>query len=371
MRKFLIAFFIFGYIFNAYCQKTNIYYGPYGIKKSYSLKEYRKYVGDTVLYMINNGVFNNDKTLRFSDLKHKISNIDDNEYVIKKAYFYANRVSFLLKQVNGNKKVKISAYPYKMKNKYVISDTSTLPLFLIKKFKNDASKYIGRIYSHEKLKHKFECVDILLQPLGNMFYVLKNTTTGEKVITTIHDGIPTCFNKYLEGHYISPLYFVEKPANEKIRYGETKIIVGDSITKYSYIDNFVDITIACEGIGFVFNIKNTSDNTIKIIWDEASFVHFDGSSFKVIHGGIDASKLDAIQPPSVIIKNASMEDYAIPICNMQKNGKAKSMFTVLDKVNEGFLRLMLPIQIKDVINEYVFVFRVKWEYDYPEMINNM
>lgn len=25
MRKFLIAFFIFGYIFNAYCQKTNIY----------------------------------------------------------------------------------------------------------------------------------------------------------------------------------------------------------------------------------------------------------------------------------------------------------------------------------------------------------
>ncbi len=32
---------------------------------------------------------------------------------------------------------------------------------------------------------------------------------------------------------------------------------------------------------------------------------------------------------------------------------------------------MLPIQIKDVINEYVFVFRVKWEYNYPEMINNI
>lgn len=32
------------------------------------------------------------------------------------------------------------------------------------------------------------------------------------------------------------------------------------------------------------------------------------------------------------------------------------------------IRLMLPIQVKDVINEYVFVFNVQWKYDHPEFL---
>lgn len=36
----------------------------------------------------------------------------------------------------------------------------------------------------------------------------------------------------------------------------------------------------------------------------------------------------------------------------------------------GQLRLMLPIQVKDVVNEYTFVFDVKYVYDHPERLKD-
>ena len=35
----------------------------------------------------------------------------------------------------------------------------------------------------------------------------------------------------------------------------------------------------------------------------------------------------------------------------------------------GEIRLMLPIQVKDVVNEYTFVFKVYYTYDHPELLN--
>ena len=34
------------------------------------------------------------------------------------------------------------------------------------------------------------------------------------------------------------------------------------------------------------------------------------------------------------------------------------------------VRLMLPIQIRDVINEYTFIFKVYYTYDHPELLKN-
>lgn len=35
----------------------------------------------------------------------------------------------------------------------------------------------------------------------------------------------------------------------------------------------------------------------------------------------------------------------------------------------GVIQLMLPIQIKNVVNEYTFVFKVYYTYDHPELLN--
>ena len=34
----------------------------------------------------------------------------------------------------------------------------------------------------------------------------------------------------------------------------------------------------------------------------------------------------------------------------------------------GFIRLMLPIQIKNVVNEYTFIFKIYYTYDHPELL---
>ena len=85
---------------------------------------------------------------------------------------------------------------------------------------------------------------------------------------------------------------------------------------------------------------------------------------------------EEINKSHTIIKESSITDVAIPVNNIYietilsiNTWKCKPLFYSVNKINNpGKLKLMLPIQIDDIINEYVFVFDVKWVYDYPEMI---
>ena len=46
------------------------------------------------------------------------------------------------------------------------------------------------------------------------------------------------------------------------------------------------------------------------------------------------------------------------------------MYPKTPATSPGDLRLMLPIQVKDVINEYTFIFRVDWVFNHPELLRN-
>ena len=85
------------------------------------------------------------------------------------------------------------------------------------------------------------------------------------------------------------------------------------------------------------------------------------------------SQKDGDQPATTIIKNAKIDDLAVPTVNVRYSGVLKdwvidSMYPNKIISEPGQLRLMLPIQIKDVINEYTFVFDVKYIYKYPERL---
>ena len=105
---------------------------------------------------------------------------------------------------------------------------------------------------------------------------------------------------------------VEKPSNSAVRYGKTTSVTDKGITKYSYEDNFIDILIFAGSTQFNFILKNISDNTLKVVWNEAVFVDVDGSTSKVMHSGIKYSQREADQPASTIIKGAKLEDLAAP-----------------------------------------------------------
>lgn len=181
------------------------------------------------------------------------------------------------------------------------------------------------------------------------------------------------FNGDGSGKFIATLTKVEKPSDSSVRYGTTTVTDKD-ITKFSYVDNFIDILIFAANSQFGFALKNVSDNTLKVIWNEAVFVDVDGSTSKIMHSGIKYSQREGDQPASTIIKGAKLDDIAAPTANVYysdvlKEWTSYSMYRNADKNKQGqSIKLMLPIQVKDVINEYIFEFGLTYVYDHPEYL---
>lgn len=215
-----------------------------------------------------------------------------------------------------------------------------------------------------------------IDELGNGFmkYIIKDTITGELSECSSQDPVNSAFSKDLKGYYVSLLKSVERPTDSKDRYGQTEVsIVENNISKFTYKDNIIDLLIFGTSKQFHFILKNISDSTIKVVWNEAAFVDYDGSSSKIMHVGTKYSQREADQPATTIIKGAKIEDVVTPNCNVRyseytKNWIIDSMYPSKGLKDPGQLRLMLPIQIKDVVNEYIFIFDVKFVYEHPERL---
>lgn len=208
-------------------------------------------------------------------------------------------------------------------------------------------------------------------------FLLINSATNEEIFCIAKNLETDAFSEDLAGQYVSLLNSVEKPSNPNIRYGETTLVKDDNISKFNYKDNIIDIIIFGTDKQFSFILKNISDSSIKIIWDEAVFVDFDGSSSKIMHKGVKFSQRESEQPPTTLIKGAKLEDIIIPNENVYYNDNKyvndwaiSSMYPKEKALEPGNLKIMIPIQIKDVINEYIFDFEVKYLYKHPERMVN-
>lgn len=241
-------------------------------------------------------------------------------------------------------------------------------------------KPLGKIISIPKVKWSFKVVGVKedeKKPVKASYpiYNLQNVENPSIFRTGgLSNPENTIFKEDLAGHYKSVLSKVEKPSNSSIRYGKTTTVEDKNITKYSYVDNVIDILIFGGSSQFDFILKNVSDNSIKVVWNEAAFVDFQGNTSKIMHLGTKYSQREGDQPATTIIKGAKIEDIAAPNCNVRYSDVLKEwvtdpMYPKTPALSPGQLRLMLPIQIKEVINEYVFVFDVTYEYSHPERLN--
>ena len=268
------------------------------------------------------------------------------------------------------------------RNEYKISE---VPIFDMKKWKEDNSDKIGIVFTNPKAKSKYTVTDIkygksiIDSYLEKMvpIYVVKNSITNATKEVEVKYAQSQCFDEDLKGKYIATLSKVEKPNNPKLRYGKTSTIEDKEkgVTKYGYTDSQIDIFIYVSSTQFNFELKNVSETTQKLVWNEAVFVDTDGSSSKVMHVGTKYSERDGDQPSSTIIKGAKLDDIACPTKNVRYSDVIHEWMTdnILPtkyiKEELSNIRLMLPIQIKDVINEYIFDFNVKWIYEHPELVN--
>ena len=356
-------------------------FGIYGIQKYNTLLEYQKYLGQTVVYIPKETPTTTDEMTFRGKFNQK--------YTITKITGDDMRMTFLLIEKGGKKKVKMvvyneSKYSVWGKEYFCITETYSIPLLLIDKFEADKSKLIGKTFTNDKVITEYECVDVIMKakekeysfsdvPYPTQHLVLKNSLTGEEKAYPAESASTDCFAEDISGKYISTLIKVEKPADESVRYGETKVEEIEGIIKYRYIDDFIDILIFGSSKQFSFLLKNISPNTLKLVWNEAVFVDFSGTTSKVMHVGTKYSQKDSEQPASTIIKGAHIEDVAVPTCNVRysdilREWITESMYPSIPATSPGELRLMLPVQVKDVINEYIFVFRADWVFNHPELL---
>lgn len=264
-----------------------------------------------------------------------------------------------------------------------------MPIMFTEPLNQFKSENVGKVLTHPMVKDTYEVTDAYVargtssDATASLGLEVKNTRTGatKKVLYSKKDSAP--FADALEGKYATALVKVEKPEDSSDRYSEVKSITDAGVDKYSFNDSIINIVIFGTPEQFNFVLQNVAPHSLKIIWNEAAFVGLDGATSKIMHTGVKYSQREGDQPATTVIKGAKIDDLACPTSNVYYdegtrigystygNGwKTRSMLPSEYKGKEaGEIRLMLPIQIKDVVNEYTFVFKVYYKYDHPELLN--
>ncbi|WP_029275195.1 hypothetical protein [Pedobacter borealis] len=150
----------------------------------------------------------------------------------------------------------------------------------------------------------------------------------------------------------------------------------DSLTNpknnhFVYADNNIEINWYNSTSQFNFEIRNKLNETIKIIWDDASYIDTDGSSKKVFHAGVKYIDRNNAQPPTTIIKDSKLSDLITPTENVYFSSGSYggwrelplfdySRKDVVHKYNNKHARILLPISIGGNVQEYIFTFTVNW-----------
>lgn len=161
--------------------------------------------------------------------------------------------------------------------------------------------------------------------------------------------------------YEVALQQVERPADASERYGPIQLHAqkDGSVTKYSFSDELIDVLWLADSEGISFDLKNKTDHSIKIAWDEAAFVDTGGQSHRVIHTGVRLMDKGAPQAPSVVVRGGRLSDRIVPADNIYfESGKYGGWRTRPLVTQTGTVQVLLPLDVEGTTLEYVFVFSV-------------
>ena len=168
--------------------------------------------------------------------------------------------------------------------------------------------------------------------------------------------------KKSKGYYHFSVIKVDKPKSQTVKKGK---LTENSI----YEDNIISIKWNEDRQIFNFLLKNLTSSTMKVLWDEALIVNFDGFTERVLHKGSEPDALNQAQQPSIIPSLAQLSDYFLS--ESYYGGKRLVGGYGGTKYREEFdgkqMRLILPIQVENAKYTYTFTFELKWKWSFPEL----
>ena len=179
---------------------------------------------------------------------------------------------------------------------------------------------------------------------------------------------------------ISAFSFGQKDKKIKGRYTlnlvkvDSKTNNGTVDSGNSYKDSLININWTYESSRIAFNLKNESDQTIKVLWNDAAIIDINGNTKRTFHNGIKYIDREKEQSPTSIYKGSSLSDLLSPIENVSFiSGKyggwqiAPILKTKYNLLAEEFydpelvdkkIKVALPLIINEKLAEYLFEFDI-------------
>ena len=160
--------------------------------------------------------------------------------------------------------------------------------------------------------------------------------------------------------------------------------------QFQFDDDLVVALCSVNTSGIGFSLQNKTDHSMKVLWDEAAFVDEYGRCHRIMHSGVKYTDKEMAQPASVIVRKGIIEDKIFPtdyiywsegsqysagrwekkplFLDMAYRGLGPSSFpprmsfAEFDSMTKSkignVVQVLLPLQIEDVIDNYIFSFRI-------------
>lgn len=417
-------------------EKSDYVYGRYGLH-SYPIKSmYSKYIGKVFTFLPVTPMLEEEEWLDFvgePGKQYEIVDISTNDEGTDEMDVYVYYKAF-----DADSKKKARTHKCKIKNYKQMTSIWQVPFVFMDDVNDEIKNAIGKKFTRNDAENTYEIIDAKFEKYEEIdehpciVYYIKDSHSGMTFRAVDMDRDysfidKTCFFKWNK----STLVRVEQPNNNREQYGDIKKDVFQGTLVYKYSDSIVDIVLypyeskdymyPYEAVSdtryyancykykflrnelrqeaeereriftnsrispnsFLFGLKNKSDNTLKIIWDEAAYVGIDGQTSSIMHTGTKFSRKEESQMPSKIIRGASISDILLPteLVKLEEwerysayyeSTTTKSQWVAYPLYDNSkpyeeplTMRVMLPIQIKDVVNEYFFEFEVKSTYTFP------
>lgn len=193
--------------------------------------------------------------------------------------------------------------------------------------------------------------------------------------------LPACAAEY-RARYEVGLLSVERPENAQQRFGRsvvTPVSAPGERTRFVFEDSVMQVTWSPTSEVIAFKLRNKTDHSIRVIWDNAAYVDKDGESKRVMHVGIPFANRSLPQPPSVVVRGGELNDQILPTEYVDYTAGSPALGTTGGWAQQSFwkvsgsraqieaelastvgrrVQILLPIEIQGVINDYIFVFGI-------------
>jgi hypothetical protein len=191
--------------------------------------------------------------------------------------------------------------------------------------------------------------------------------------------------------YSLSLSRVVRPEKASQRYGPPRVETLSPKLDYRYVfeDDLVRIRWAFRSNQMAFSLENKGEHSIQIPWDEAVFVDESGHSHRVMHASVKFADREKPQPPSIVAPKELLEDIVAPTDYVRRvegtrstlgRWEEKSLLPDFDVHSSSLkgeyatfadfetaakskvgktIEILLPLKVEDVVNTYIFAFRIE------------